>query len=350
MEVSRTARITVAWLAALLFAVVLFNVLSPFFRAAIWSFVAVFVTWPFYEKLKKYTGFSASLSSLLMTSLMVVVVFVAVVPISLELINEGSKIFQFYTFSFVEVVERVNEIPHVGPWLSANLKEWKTSAQAGVNPATMLFGPIINMAQGFIGSLATLACSLFISFFLYRDGALLRAQFKAVASYLGGKEVEALLEQGGRAIVGTVYGAIFTSLAQGVLAGIGFYFAGIETPVVSAFAVSVFSFIPFGAPIIYVPICVYLGFLAGEWGAAIGLTIWCVAVVSTADNFLRTFFIAQSTDTSVLLVFMGVVGGVVAFGMLGLVVGPVTIIIAQSLWSTLLGAAQRTTDNSPAAM
>jgi predicted PurR-regulated permease PerM len=91
------------------------------------------------------------------------------------------------------------------------------------------------------------------------------------------------------------------------------------------------SLIPFGTPLVYIPVAGYL-LVQGEVLAGVLLFAWGVGVVSMADNILRPFFISQATQMPILLVFMGVVGGVLSFGLLGIFVGPAIIAVAQVLW------------------
>jgi predicted PurR-regulated permease PerM len=95
----------------------------------------------------------------------------------------------------------------------------------------------------------------------------------------------------------------------------------------------VLSLLPFGAPLLYVPVAAYLVFFADvPWYYGVGLLVWGIACVSTVDNLLRAVLISQATRVSAIVVFIGVVGGVLAFGLLGVFIGPALIGVAQTLW------------------
>ena len=111
----------------------------------------------------------------------------------------------------------------------------------------------------------------------------------------------------------------------------GFFVVSNPYPVLLGVLTSALSFAPLGAPLVYVPVVLSL-LGEGRYFAGGGLLIWGVAVVSTCDNVLRSLFISQSTEMSVLLVFIGIVGGVLSFGLLGLVLGPVIMAVAQGIW------------------
>jgi predicted PurR-regulated permease PerM len=95
----------------------------------------------------------------------------------------------------------------------------------------------------------------------------------------------------------------------------------------------VVSLIPFGPPLVYVPVALYLILLSGQpWYYGAGLLVWGIGVVSTVDNLLRPLFISQATQVRPILVFIGVLGGLTAFGLLGVFIGPALIAVAQWLW------------------
>jgi predicted PurR-regulated permease PerM len=96
------------------------------------------------------------------------------------------------------------------------------------------------------------------------------------------------------------------------------------------------SLAPWGAPLVYFPVAAYLLlFTSLPWYYGIGLVIWGVCVVSSIDNLLRPLFISQATSLSPILVFIGVIGGILSFGLLGIFVGPALMAIAQLLWLDL---------------
>jgi predicted PurR-regulated permease PerM len=103
-------------------------------------------------------------------------------------------------------------------------------------------------------------------------------------------------------------------------------------PFLLAFATIVASLIPFAPPIIYLGAAGYMLATGSPWWWPAGLALWGISVVSTADNVIRPLFISQATSTPLLLVFIGVIGGIVAFGLIGVVLGPVILTVAMVLW------------------
>ena len=147
-----------------------------------------------------------------------------------------------------------------------------------------------------------------------------------------------------------VLGSLVTALAQGTLVGIAFALVGLPSAVVFAVLATVASIIPLvGTTIVWVPAALYLG-LTGHWGAALFLVIWSVAVVSSADNVIRPLFISSRAKITTLPVFIGLLGGIGAFGAIGIFLGPVIIALVLALFEFAEEAlAEQRAAESPAA-
>jgi predicted PurR-regulated permease PerM len=129
----------------------------------------------------------------------------------------------------------------------------------------------------------------------------------------------------------TVYGLVVTAIVQAILASLGFWVAGVSYPLLLGALVFLLSFIPFGPPIVWLPAALVV-LSDGRIGWGIFLLIWGGGVVSSMDNILRPIFIGKAASLPILLVFIGVIGGVMAFGMVGLFTGPVVVAVALALW------------------
>jgi predicted PurR-regulated permease PerM len=128
-----------------------------------------------------------------------------------------------------------------------------------------------------------------------------------------------------------VFGLLGTALVQGVIAGIGFALFGVPSPVALGALVTVGSFVPMGPVLIWGGAALWL-FAGGHTGAAIGMAIWGAALVSSIDNVLRPILISGgATRIPFLLVFFGVLGGLLSFGLLGLFLGPVLLAVTFAL-------------------
>jgi len=180
-------------------------------------------------------------------------------------------------------------------------------------------------------NLAGAGLALFALFFFYRHGSALLSQIERATHRLAGKRVHAMLLPLGQTVRAVTYGMLLTALAQGALATLGYWVAGLGAPVLLGAATTLLALVPFGAPIVYVPVSAWL-LVQGRPLAGLLLLAWGILVVSTVDNLIRSWFISGTTRVPFLLVFLGVLGGLATFGAIGLFVGPVTITLLLVLW------------------
>jgi predicted PurR-regulated permease PerM len=182
-----------------------------------------------------------------------------------------------------------------------------------------------------VGTLVAIILALFLLFFFLRDGELMVARTMSLVP-LDNHRKDLLLTHLSNVIQAIVLGSLVTALAQGTLVGIAFALIGLPSAVVFAVLATVASIIPLvGTTIVWVPTALYLG-LTGRVGAAAFLVIWCVAVVSSADNVIRPLFISSRAKITTLPVFIGLLGGIGAFGAIGIFLGPVIIALVLALF------------------
>jgi len=229
------------------------------------------------------------------------------------------------------------------PWLGALLEDFL--ARVTGDPV-LLKAELARWAERWGGPLAEvvgdvgrnavkLGVALFTAFFCYRDGENLMHQLRRVLLRFLGERMDAYLHTVGITAKAVVYGLILSALAQGAMAGIGYWFAGIPAPVVNGALTALTALIPFGAALIWVPLGVWL-LLTGHPWAGIGLLVWGALVVSWVDNLVRPLVISSATRIPFLLVLFGVVGGLAAFGLVGLFVGPVVLAVLMAVWQEWL--------------
>lgn len=329
--------LTLSGLVAL--AVGLFLVLEPFLGSLLWAAVLVVTTWPLYRVVLRLTGGRGALAAFLMTLLQTLVMLAAVIPLLIaireELVSFVGYVQDTLSAEVVIVPEAISRIPVIGPSLSEQILELRGEHTHLLAFFQQYQDTIVHFAtfaaRGVLGAIAGVVMCLFAVYFFYLHGASLSYQLAAGLHRIGGPRFDRLLETVRGTVRGALYGVVATALAQGMLAGIGYYVSGAPTPLLLGLATVVLSLIPFGTPAVYTPVAIYLC-VQDSWLVGLGLFIWGVAVVSTIDNLLRPYFISQATRMPILLVFMGVIGGLISFGLIGLFVGPVLIAVAQALW------------------
>lgn len=172
-------------------------------------------------------------------------------------------------------------------------------------------------------------------FFLLRDGPGILAHIRA-NSPLSADQTAELIDSSGAAIAANVYGVLAVALAQGSLAGVGYWLTGLHAPILWALVTALFSMVPLiGTSAVWVPAVLML-LAAGDYGRAALLGVWSAALVGMADNVVRPWVIGQRTNASPLLVFFALLGGAKLFGLAGLFIGPVVLSVTAVLlkfWS-----------------
>ncbi len=173
-------------------------------------------------------------------------------------------------------------------------------------------------------------------FFLYDGPGMVKSMMEL--SPLDDRYEQELLLEFDRISRAMVLATILSAMAQGAIAGLGYYVAGLPNLMFLVILTTVFAMIPFvGPPVIWIPACIYLAFNQGQTGAAIGLALWGMLVVGTIDNFIKAYVLHGQAQLHPLLALLSVLGGVQALGPIGIVVGPMVVALLQ----TLLGILQR---------
>jgi predicted PurR-regulated permease PerM len=225
------------------------------------------------------------------------------------------------------------------PWIGEWLRE--LSARMAEDPRALgdevrqlmdrSFGEVALIVGGVGRNLVKIVIAVVSLFFLYRDGRALTSQSALMLEQLLGARVHNYLAAIGQTVKAVVYGLVLAAIAQGVLAGLGYWAAGIEAPIFLAALTTLSALIPFAVPFVWGSAGVWL-LLTGHTGAGIGLLIWGATAVSWIDNIVRPMVISNAARIPFLLVMFGVLGGLTAFGLVGLFVGPVILAVLFAVW------------------
>jgi len=181
-----------------------------------------------------------------------------------------------------------------------------------------------------------LILSGFLAFFLLRDAPVLSERLAIAADRLAGKRGKHLIKVAGDTVRGVIYGILGTAIAQALVAGLGFWIAGVPGAVLLSVLTFFFAVIPFGPPMIWIPAALWL-FAQDKPGLGIFMLIWGGLGISMVDNLLRPYLISQGSKMPFVLIFCGVIGGALAFGLVGVFLGPTMLAVAFRLieeWSS----------------
>jgi predicted PurR-regulated permease PerM len=319
--------------------VVVLAVMRPFIVPVAWAAILATATWPAFRRLERSLGGRTGWAAALMTALVIIVV---VVPAVLVLISLAAEVERAVTGlrawaegRILAVPGWVARIPAVGSAVAERAERLLAEPSLVQQWALAQIGPWARNLAAAAGNLGLMivdaALTLLTLFFLYQHGSLLAAQIDRVAHRLGGDRVHAVLAPLTEAVRAVMYGMVFTALAQGGLGMLGYWIAGLGSPVLLGALTAIGSFLPLGAPLVFVPASIWL-MVQGRLIAGFVLLAWGAVAISSADNVIRSWFISGATRAPFLLVFFGVLGGVAAFGSIGLVVGPIAVAVLLELW------------------
>jgi len=193
--------------------------------------------------------------------------------------------------------------------------------------------------SNFIAFVADAVIAFFTLFFFFREGGEAKERV-AVVLPLSRVQVERLFTGISNSIVANVYGVLAVGASQGILAGLGFWVLGLPSPVLWGMVTALFSLVPIiGSAAVWGPAAIVLA-VGGHWVKALILLGWGAGVVSQADNVVRPYVISERANLNTLAVFFALLGGVKAFGLIGLFVGPValsfTLVVLEMLRETIL--------------
>jgi predicted PurR-regulated permease PerM len=238
---------------------------------------------------------------------------------------DGSTLARLETYPVIGPVARLarEELSVSG----GEFQRWLTSSAQTVlkNVASMSGGVVLSA----LGTLIGFFFMLFLLFFFLRDG---REMFEKLQRLIPvpAEHREQLFNHLSSVTRGVFYGIGLTAICQGLLVGIGFMIAGLPSPVVFGVLAAILALLPAGgAAIVWIPGMLYLA-ASGHWGMAVFMLVWGI-IVSTSDNILRPVLVARYAPVSAFMVFVGVVGGIAAFGTIGIVVGPVFLALVAAI-------------------
>lgn len=312
-------------------------VLRPFLTAVCFALILVIATWPAFERLQHVLGDRRALAALLMVTLatLVFVVPPALVASRLDYNVAGAVglLRDLSQDSVPPPPDWVAEVDVIGPEIYARWQDLAGDAEA----AERVQASVVWVRQQLIGAglslgnaVVQLILAMLTAFFLYRDGVAVRLSLIAAGRRIAGDHAPRLLRVAYATINGVVYGVLGTALAQALLILIGLWAAGIPAALLLGLLLFVLALIPFGPLLIWGPAAVWL-YLDGEIGWAIFIAIWSIAAGFVTDNVLRPYLISRGSDLPLILILFGVVGGAVAFGALGLFLGPTLLAVGYEL-------------------
>jgi predicted PurR-regulated permease PerM len=313
-------------------------VLRPFLSALLWAIVLCSSSWPVYRRLLGWVGNRRTLAALVMTLGMILIILLPFLIVGSTLADNVKDLTAATKNMIADGPPAppawLAKIPGVGQqateyWqnLAADTSKIWPEAQRLIEPASswLLKG---GLALG--GGLIQLALSIFVAFFLFRDGVAVAGRLTNAVERISGERGKHLLTIAGNTVRGVVYGILGTALAQAVVAGIGFLIAGVPGAALLALLTFFASIVPVvGTALTWLPAALWL-FHQGSTGLGIFMLVWG-AVVANLDNIVKPWLISQGSDMPFILIFFGVLGGALTFGFIGVFLGPTLLAVGFRL-------------------
>jgi len=313
-------------------------ILSPFLPALLWAMMIAVATWPLLLRLQRSFRHRRAPAVAVMTLL---VLLLLIVPLSLAtstLIQHANQIVDWgkslTELSLPPLPRWITELPILGE-LAAEY--WARIASAGAaelaTQATPYAGRLTRWLVSELGNVGGLLLQFLLTVALtavfYFSGEHYAIWLRRLGRRLGGEQGDQIIILAGKAIRAVALGVGITALVQAVLGGIGLFIAGVPLAALLSVLMFILCIAQIGPALVLLPATIWL-YANDSGGWATFLLVWSLIVVSI-DNFLRPMLIKQGADLPMLLILAGVIGGMLAFGMLGIFIGPVVLAVAFTL-------------------
>ncbi|HBA88491.1 MAG TPA: AI-2E family transporter [Geobacter sp.] len=233
----------------------------------------------------------------------------------------------------------LSQIPQVGKIMSLidsfGIDLAGIGGKIAAGSSSFILAAATNIAKNLFDFLFTLAVALFILYFIYRDGD------RVVSVCIGRlapnpRKAQQYASQIRSITTAVTVGTILTCVTQGVIAGLGYWVAGVPAPIFCGTLTAIAALIPVvGTALIWVPLAGIIA-LNGSYMTALLLAAWCIVFVGLSDNAIRPLAIGAASDISILAVVLGAICGVILMGLLGLILGPVIFAILFNMWDDVV--------------
>lgn len=320
------------------------KIVAPFTGALIWSTIIAVAAWPVFERLTRRLGGRAGIAATLIT---VAILLVIAMPVAL-LINSLAEHVQGVVHITEDVSslrlpgppEWVNRVPLIGPeiesrWLAAveNLETTLTKIRPWIGKAATW---TVSQGAHLTLSLLEFLLATVLAGFLFVHGKSLAGLLERFASAIAGESGAGLVHTAGLTIRSVTIGVMGTALIQSVLTALGLLLAGVPGALLLWFASFLLATLQLGTALVWIPAAIWLE-IQDQTGWMIFLVVWGL-FVNTIDNFIKPYLIAQGSGTPLAIVFLGVIGGMLAWGFIGIFIGSTLLAVSHALLKAWLDA------------
>jgi predicted PurR-regulated permease PerM len=315
-----------------------FWILRPFLTSIVWATMIVIATWPmllwFQKRLKHRRGLAVAVMTVLILMVVIVPFLLAVATIIEKSDDIASRVKTLAVLKLPPPPEWVGKIPLAGRKIATS---WRQFARLGPEELAAQLTPYARQAIGWfvtqVGSLAMVVIEFFlmviISAILYTNGEAAAAGVRKFAHRLAGQDGEEAVVLAAKAIRGVALGIVITAIIQSAIGGIGLAVTGVPTAALLTAVMFILCLAQIGPSVVLIPAVIWLYWAHGAlWGTV--LLVFTVPAM-TIDSFIRPVLVRKGVDLPLVMILAGVIGGLIAFGIIGLFIGPVVLAVTYTL-------------------
>lgn len=314
-------------------------ILAPFFAPLLWAAIITFCTWPIYIRLVHLLHGHRIIPAIIMV---LIALLCVVGPFAFALMGLAGQVDEVRTIAATMIARGVPPLPE---WIAALpvigsriAALWTDLMQGGAQIADFVrnklaapFGQwLLTLGAATAAGMLQLVLSIVLAFFFYIGGHVALEWLNGGIQRIAADRGPYLLQLAGGTIKGVVYGILGTALIQAVLAGFGYWLAGVPGAGIWILVTFFLSVIPMGPALIWVPAAIWL-YMQDALGWAIFIVIWSALVVGSVDNVIKPLMISKGGGLPFIIVLLGVLGGAIAFGFLGVFIGPTLLAVGYSV-------------------
>lgn len=331
-----------ALLATLIIGSLLYRILAPLFEPMLWAAFIAFMLYPTHRRLQRRLGDRKQWSAFILTAATLILVIGPLTAISAAFVSQANQLLQFVQGRLADPARGdllgLTDVPWVSTllaWLDrrfdidiSQIRTWVAQGSRQTLQYLASFGGKVFM--GALGTVAGFILMIFIQYFFIRDGEqMLRVARELIP--MSANHKRRLSDHLASVTRALVYGTGVVAVIQGTLVGISFLIVGLPSPLVFGALAVIASLFPFGGSgLVWIPATLVLA-AQQRWGAAIFMVVWGALLVSLIDNIVRPLLVSQHAEIGTLTIFLGVLGGIAAFGAIGLFVGPLVLALVIAL-------------------
>ena len=322
-------------------------ILWPFFGALFWGVVLAILFAPLHRRLLIKLNGRGSLAALATLAVIVLIVLLPLAFLTASLFSEGAGFYARVQSGELDFGRYFDQIMQALPsWFIERLNQFGLGNVAALKlklstaisqGASLIATQALNIGQNTFEFIVNFFITIYLVFFLLRDGARLASRIN-VAIPLDEQDKRELLLKFTTVIRAAVKGNVVVAIAQGGLGGLAFWFLGVNGALLWAVIMAFLSLLPaIGAGLVWLPVALYFLLTGAVW-EGLGLIAYGVLVIGMVDNVLRQILVGKDTKMPDYVVLISTLGGMAVFGLNGFVIGPVIAAMFMAVWDICITA------------